>query len=270
MKVMISDCHLHTNFSHDSDAKPEEMIQGAIDKGLNTICITDHFDKDNMEWGPEDIFEPEEYFRTLRPLREKYREQIEVRIGVELGLRPHLGEYYRQFVSGYPFDFVIGSVHWVETSDPATRKLFQNHTDEEAYRITFEETYKDIQKCQDFDVLGHVDYVIRYGENREKEYSYQKFSDEIDVILKYLIEHGKGIELNTSGLKYGLPFAHPHSDILKRYKELGGEIITVGADGHKPEHIAYDFDKVSGILKDCGFKYYTEFSERKPHFKQLP
>ena len=90
------------------------------------------------------------------------------------------------------------------------------------------------------------------------------------MILKYLIEHGKGIELNTSGLKYGLPFAHPHSDILKRYRELGGEIITVGADGHKPEHIAYDFDKVSGILKDCGFKYYTEFSERKPHFKQLP
>ena len=114
-----------------------------------------------------------------------------------------------------------------------------------------------------------MDYVVRYGKNREKEYAYSKFSDEIDMILKYLIEHGKGIELNTSGLKYGLPFAHPCPEILKRYRELGGEIITIGADAHKPEHIAYDFEKVKSILTDCGFKYYTEFLKRKPVFKQL-
>lgn len=69
-----------------------------------------------------------------------------------------------------------------------------------------------------------------------------------------------------SGLKYGLPFAHPHADVLKRYRELGGEIITVGADGHRPEHIAYDFHKAQGILEECGFKYYAEFKERRPIF----
>ena len=88
-------------------------------------------------------------------------------------------------------------------------------------------------------------------------------------ILKYLIEHGKGIELNTAGLKYGLPYAHPHTDVLKRYRELGGEIITVGADAHKPEHVAYDFHKVPEILKSCGFRYYTEFVQRKTLFKKL-
>ena len=72
-----------------------------------------------------------------------------------------------------------------------------------------------------------------------------------------------------AGLKYGLPFAHPHPDILRRYRELGGEIITVGADGHRPEHIAYDFEKADSILKSCGFRYYTEFKERKPVFKLL-
>ena len=115
-----------------------------------------------------------------------------------------------------------------------------------------------------------MDYMVRYGETKEKEYSYQRYADVIDEILKTIIAKGKGIELNTAGLKYGLPFAHPHPDVLKRYRELGGEIITVGADGHRPDHIAYDFYKVSDILKSCGFKYYTEFSDRKPVFKQLP
>ena len=114
-----------------------------------------------------------------------------------------------------------------------------------------------------------VDYVVRYGKNKEKEYSYKMFADEIDALLRELIEHGKGLELNMAGLKYGLPFAHPHPDILKRYRELGGEIVTVGADGHRPEHIAWEFDKACDILKGCNFKYYTEFKERKPIFLTL-
>ena len=177
---------------------------------------------------------------------------------------------YKEYVSSYPFDFVIGSVHVVNRMDPYYGEFFEDKTDAEAYRQAFLETLTDIRAIKDFDVLGHIDYIVRYGKEKEKYYSYTKFSDEIDEILKYLIAHGKGIELNTAGFKYGLGFCHPHPDILKRYCELGGEIITIGADGHKPEHIAYDFEKVAPILRECGFKYYTEFKERKPVFKQLP
>ena len=111
--------------------------------------------------------------------------------------------------------------------------------------------------------------MIRYGKDKEQAYSYLKYAELIDEILKNIIAKGKGLELNMAGLKYGLPYAHPHPDILKRYRELGGEIITVGADGHCPEHIAWDFDKANGILRACGFTYYTEFKQRKPVFKQL-
>jgi len=97
----------------------------------------------------------------------------------------------------------------------------------------------------------------------------KKYAQEIDEILKKVIAMGKGIELNTAGWKYGLAFCHPHPEILCRYKELGGEIITVGSDAHKPEHVAYDFQKAADVLKACGFKYYTEFQDRKPIFKQL-
>ena len=266
---MKTDIHMHSDFSGDSDTAPEEMILGAIEKGLETICFTDHYDKDDTEWGPEGIFEPEKYFQELVPLAEKYKDKIDVRIGVELGLRPYLGAYYKDFTQKYPFDFVIGSVHSVQGTDPAAGKLFVNRTDEEVYRLTFQETLEDIKNFSDFDVLGHMDYVVRYGKEQEKSYSYEKFSDEIDAVLKFLVENGKGLEMNTAGLKYGLPFAHPHPDVLKRYRELGGEIVTVGADGHKPEHIAYDFHKVSAILKGCGFQYYAEFRGRKPIFRRL-
>lgn len=266
---MRADVHMHTSFSHDSESCPEEMIKGAIEKGLEVICFTDHYDKDYMGWGDESIFDPEEYFKVLVPLQEKYKTQIDVRIGVELGMQPHLGECFTALTKSYPFDFVIGSVHAVQGTDPAMGMLFDGRTDEEAYRAAFEETLEDIKKIEDFDVLGHLDYVVRYGKEREKHYSYMKYADILDEILKMLVEHGKGLELNTAGLKYGLPFAHPHPDILRRYRELGGEIITVGADGHKPEHITYDFQKVNDILRECGFTYYTEFRKRKPVFKQL-
>lgn len=260
---------MHSDFSNDSDARPEEMIIGAIEKGLETICFTDHYDKDDTEWGPEGIFDLEQYFRVLVPLAEQYRDKIDVRIGVELGMRPYLGEHYRALAQKYPFDFVIGSVHSVQGTDPAAGKIFRGRTDEEVYRMTFQETVEDIKNFTEFDVLGHMDYVVRYGKEKEKSYSCEVLSDEIDAVLRFLVENGKGMELNTAGLKYGLPFAHPHPQILKRYRELGGEIITVGADGHKPEHIAYDFHKAEDILSACGFRYYTVFQKRKPIFHRF-
>ena len=135
--------------------------------------------------------------------------------------------------------------------------------------MTFREMTECVRKIKDFDVLGHLDYVVRYGKYQEKEYSYQKFSDEIDELLQAVIETGRGIELNTAGIKYGLPFAHPHPDVLKRYRELGGEIITVGSDAHQPKHVGYEFGQAEEILTACGFKYYTEFKSRKPVFKQI-
>ena len=267
--MIKADVHMHTDFSHDSDSTPEQMAEGAIEKGLEVICFTDHYDKDNMDWGPEDIFDPEKYFEKMVQIREKYKDRICIRIGVELGLQPHLGSYYKEFVKKYPFDFVIGSVHSAEGTDIAQKKVFAGRTDGEAYGVIFREMIEDVKAFSGFDVFGHVDYVARYCREHEKEYSYRRFADEIDTLLRLLIDRGCGIELNMSGLKYGLPFAHPHTDVLKRYRELGGELITVGADGHRPEHIAYDFHKVKDILDRCGFRYYAEFKERKPSFYRV-
>ena len=277
--MIQADMHMHTWFSTDSEACPRDMADEAVSKGVKTICFTDHFDKDDLEWGEEGIFDVDAYFVEMQKLQEEYAGKLNIRIGIELGLRTYLKDYYEELTKKYPFDFVIGSVHNVPYkkdaegnilyTDPAAEKLFTDRTDKEAYRLMMETTLENVRTSDCFQTLGHLDYVVRYGKSREKEYSYTDYADIIDEILKLLIEKEKGLEVNSAGLKYGLPFAHPHPDVLKRYRELGGEIITIGADAHKPEHIAYDFAKAEEILKSCGFKYYTEFFEQKPVFKQL-
>lgn len=277
--MIQADMHMHTWFSTDSEACPRDMADEAVRKGLKTICFTDHFDKDDLEWGEEGIFDVDAYFVEMQKLQEEYAGKLNIRIGIELGLRTYLKDYYEELTKKYPFDFVIGSVHNVPYkkdaegnilyTDPAAEKLFTDRTDKEAYRLMMETTLENVRTSDCFQTLGHLDYVARYGKSREKAYSYTDYADIIDEILKLLIEKEKGLEVNSAGLKYGLPFAHPHPDVLKRYRELGGEIITIGADAHKPEHIAYDFAKAEEILKSCGFKYYTEFFEQKPVFKQL-
>lgn len=271
--MITSDFHMHTSFSTDSDAAPESMIEGALKKGLNTICITDHMDRDYPFY--EEIgegaflFDVDAYFQKLRKLQKKYAGQIEVRIGIELGMQPHLRECCREITEKYPFDFVIGSLHVVKGKDPYYRDAFPDLTDAQLYQLTFQEMSENLKKIDSFDVLGHMDYIVRYGRGQAKEYSYAAFAPYLDEILKKVIDMGKGIELNTAGLKYGLGFCHPHPDVLKRYRELGGEIITVGSDGHRPEHIAYEFRKASEILKECGFHYYAHFTERRPDFIKL-
>ena len=265
---MRADVHMHCGFSNDSETRPEDMVESAIAKGLSVICFTDHYDKDNLDWGDEAIFDVESYFQKMIELQEEYRDQIDIRIGAEIGMQPYLAEYYQEFMAQHPFDFVIGSVHSVLEHDVAL-DFFQKHSDPEGYKIYFEEMLQDVQKIKSYDVLGHLDYIVRYSNQGSKGFDLNDYMDIIEEILKQVIAHGKGIEMNMSGLKYGLGAPHPQPEIIKRYRELGGEIITVGADGHIPEHIAYDYHLADDILKSCGFKYYTEFKGRKPVFVKI-
>lgn len=267
---MLWDTHMHSAFSGDSDTEPELMVQSAINRHLSGICFTDHFDYDYPNDPEEFLLDFPSYQHKISELQEKYAATLPICFGVELGLQPHLSAMHKELVQKYPFDFIIGSSHVVHGMDPYYPGFFDHRKEEEGYLEYFESVLENINAFSDFDVYGHIDYVVRYGPNQNQYYSYQKYSDIIDEILKKLISLGKGIELNTGGFKYGLGHPNPCEDILKRYHELGGEILTLGADAHKPEHVAYDFCKIPGILKACGFSYYTVFKERKPVFLPIP
>lgn len=264
---MISDSHLHTVFSYDGKSQPEEMIEQAIRMGMDNLCITDHMDMDF----PGDAFwlDTPAYIQRLTELREKYKDRIRLRIGVELGLQKHITGIMERYVKRYPFDFVLGSVHLIQGKDPYEREQFSELSDKELYRLYFQDMHRNLQVFSGFDSLGHLDYVVRYGKYQAEEYSYRMFADEIDAILKLLVESGRGLEVNTGGLAYGLGFPNPHPDILKRYRELGGEIVTVGSDAHDPQRLGWEFKTARDLLLECGFSAYTEFDGRKPVFHIL-
>lgn len=266
---MIWDQHMHCEFSGDSDSTIQSMIEASIQKGLPGLCFTDHLDFDYKESPHIFDLDVDSYYKSVTELKEKYKDKIDIHCGIEIGLQPHINEDNRLVTQKYPFDFVIGSSHVVNSMDPYYPEYYKGKTEDEAYMEYFESIISNLNTNPDFDVYGHIDYVVRYGPNKNKFYSYKKFADIIDEILKRLIETGKGIEINTGGFKYGLGHPNPTEDIILRYKELGGEIITIGADAHKPEHIAYDFEKIPEILKNSGFDYYCVFKNRKPKFIKL-
>ena len=267
---MLWDTHMHCHFSGDSESSPESMIQEAITRGLPGICFTDHLDYDYKEEPGLFDLDFESYHAKIHELKEQYKNSISILFGIEIGLQPHLVADNRKITDTYPFDFVIGSSHVVHGIDPYYPRYYDNRSEQEAYMEYFTSILENIQSGADYDVYGHLDYVVRYGPNKNNFYSYDSYREIIDEILKQIIAHGKGIEINTAGFKYGLGHPNPTEDILHRYHELGGEIITIGADGHKPEHIAYDFHRVPEILKNAGFTYYTVFQNRTPNFIPIP
>lgn len=265
---MLWDTHMHCLFSGDSTADPEEMILAAISKKLTGICFTDHIDFD-YPGETSFVFDPFKYFQVLEALKETYQNKININIGVELGLQPHLKKRYDDFLALSNFDFIIGSSHVVHGLDPYYPDYYENKTEDAAYLEYFESILENLSATDSFDIYGHIDYVVRYGPNKNLHYSYARFKDVIDEILHRIVAMDKGIEINTAGFKYGLGHPNPTEEILARYREIGGEIITIGADAHKPEHVGYEFEKAAGILKAAGFSYYTVFTKRKPEFLPL-
>lgn len=268
---ILWDCHMHSSFSADSDTSMEDMILEAIRRGLHGICFTEHLDPDYPPTPDNETFELDlaGYQNTLYALRDKYRSELEIHYGIELGLQPHLGASFRELLETVPFDFVIGSSHVVHGYDPYYKEFFKNRRESECYMEYFESILENLAVFSETDVYGHIDYVVRYGPNQNREYSYGRYQDILDEILRTIISRGCGIELNTGGFHYGLGEPNPCRAIIRRYRQLGGEIITIGADAHSPDKISYAFDKAADILVDCGFTYYTVFKDRKPEFIKL-
>ena len=261
---VLSDYHVHTSFSGDCSISPELMIQNAIERGIRHLCLTDHMDYDYTDSGILFEFDPEEYFRRLRLLKETYADQIDLAIGIELGLQPYLSKRHHNLVFSYPFDFVIGSIHLVHGLDPYFSSFFEGRTEQEAYLDYFQCILQNLKAYSNFDTFGHLDYVVRYGPNKNQYYSYEKYRELLDEILRALIKKDIGLEINTGGYKYGLGAPNPCPEIITRYRELGGKLITLGADAHDPMYLAYEFDRTAELLKACGFQSYYIFHNRKP------
>lgn len=264
----LTDYHVHTYFSGDSSARLEDILRQTEALGLKEICITDHIDYDYADPGFANI-DFDEYFDLLSRAAAELEPAARLLIGVEVGFQDHLPERLTALVRAYPFDFVICSTHMAEGLDFYTGDFFAGKTRQQAYDAYFQAVLAAVRNFKDFDIYGHLDAIARYGVYEDNTLRYRDHAEIIDTILRELIANGKGIELNTSGLRYGLSEFHPQADIIRRYHQLGGEFITVGSDAHRAQDIGSHFAAAYALLRDTGFKRVTVYHQRKPDFMKL-
>lgn len=276
---MKADYHVHTAYSDDSSYAMEDCIKDAITLGLDEIAFTDHVDygiKEDWDLGkkieyrdgmPIANVDYPRWQKELNLLQQRYHEQIGIKMGMEFGMQVHTIDRFEKLFHRYPFDFIILSIHQIDDQEFWTQDFQKNKSQREYNERYYQEMLELVTKYKNYSVLGHMDLMTRY--DLQGQYPFDKVKPLIEKILKIVIHDGKGIEVNTSYHRYGLQNMTPSRDILKLYNELGGKIITIGSDSHKPEHLGTYIDDAKKELKKLGFEYICTFEQMEPIFHHL-
>ena len=262
------DYHMHSCYSFDGSEPVDALCLAAIERGCNEIAITDHLDI-FMTKTCEDVLDAAAAYDDIARAQERFRGRLIIKTGVELG-QPQVnpGEADR-FFKRYAPDFVIGSVHNMEHDLDVYYYDWSRMNEFEVYDryITWLE---ELARTADFDVLGHLTYPLRYVyEARGTRFPLEDYFDRFRNLFRILNERGKGIECNTSGLLQPIGQTLPPLELLKLYRECGGEIITIGSDAHRAAHVALTVPQGEALVREAGFRYVTTYTERRPEFHPI-
>ena len=274
--MFLADYHTHSSCSFDGKFTMTQMAQAAIDAGLCQICITDHVEMEDSI-NPVPFYNAECYSSTFQKnMTDQYEaalkncgNEIDIRKGIELSSYiPYRHE--AELISSDPtLDFVIGSIHnMTKTQDFYFIKYETQKQCDELYARYLQEyiTMAGMGLCNS---IGHIGYPERYMHRDGFDIDPMRYRDALEALLKKCIEVGCGLEMNTSGLRQGLNKTLPGRDVFALYRELGGEIVTVGSDAHLTKDVGAEIANAYEILKEIGFKYITVFKKRKPEFIKL-
>lgn len=276
---MFADYHVHTQFSDDSVYPMEQIIKDAIAMQMEEICFTDHVDygiKEDQNCARPVVYrgaypltnvDYPAYTAKIKELQSIYGAQLSIKLGLEFGVQTHTIPQYNALFPQYPFDFIILSIHQVEDQELWTQDFQKGRSQKEYNERYYEEMLNIVKVYQNYSVLGHMDLIARYGKNGI--YPFEKIEPVVSEILKIVIQNGKGLELNTSYHRYRLKDTTPSIDIIKLYRQLGGEIITVGSDSHEPEHLGAYIKEAKHLLKSLGFRFFCTYDKMKPIYHTL-
>lgn len=256
------DFHMHSTVSFDGHSSGADMVEAAVNAGLQEICFTDHLDYDPLKPGNAFTFKTRDYNQAYEGL---YHSKLKIRLGMEFGMLPDNPDTLSEDMKRRSFDFIIGSVHFAEKLDVYYPPYWEGKSMDEAEGRYLEEVLACVQVHNGFDVLGHLTYIAKAASNpTHRPVVFERHEDIVDAILKTIVEKGKGIEVNTSG-KDRCGAYLPDIVYLKRFKELGGEIVTVGSDAHNAARVGQYCFEACQIVKDI-FGYVCTFENRQPIF----
>lgn len=268
------DNHNHSQFSFDGHRTTvEKSARAAFSKGLAGMSFSDHCDLytppmkaayENMVPEVFDIEEQQAEITRVQTLLLSEGCPFKILKGIEIGLQENCRDGIRDLMAKHSFDSVIASVHYLDNTDPYWGGYYEDKDWKEAYGHYLETIYNEMTWLKDFDIMGHLDYVTRYAPYPKASIYYKDFPDILDSMLKYLADEGKAFEINTKTYQdyHGrIPELDPN--ILLRYKELGGEAISLGSDSHDPERPGENFQLFADFVQSLGFKYLAHFENRK-------
>lgn len=260
----IVDIHNHTIHSFDGHYSVDDMCEAAIAKGIRTIALTDHIE---MDFFREQNFDKtaDESFDDIKRAKEKYKDKIEVLVGVEMGQPTFNVEESIALMNNKDYDVVIGSIHNPRNKLDFYYYDYSKDVDVDELLKEYFDELKIMASWAKFDTLGHITYPLRYivgeyGINVDLS----KYQKDIDEFLSLLAENDKPIEINTSGLRQKIGVTMPNEPFIKRFKELGGKYVTLGSDAHYTEHIGMGIDEGMKLAKECGFDSALIFRHRQP------
>jgi histidinol-phosphatase (PHP family) len=247
-----------------------EMCRAAIVLGLPEIGFTEHYDlhpgePDNCR----DVFRLEAWAAELERCRAEFAGQLTLRAGIELG-EPHLyAAQANALLAQYPFDYALGSLHWIGADSVFDPGFFQSYPAAEAFRLYFEELER-VTRAARFDILSHLDVPVRTAFAVYGRYDPHEHAEHIRPILRNCVERGIALDINTAALRRRAQVLNPGLEILRWYVELGGERVTLGSDAHRPDQVGRGLDVALDAARAAGLKYLTFFERRQPRLVPLP
>lgn len=275
--MLLFDNHNHSQFSFDGKRSSiEGCAREAISKGLSGIAFTDHCDffvpamkaqHENLVPEVFDVAPQQKEIDRVQDLVGKGR--LKILKGIEVGMHEDHHEDIRAMLSGNSFDQVIASVHYLDGIDPFYGGYYEDKDWKTAYGHYLETIYNEMTWLGDFDIMGHFDYVVRYAPYPETCLRYRDFSDILDEMLRYLVHEGKALEINTKSYQdYKGRLVSLDTEVLERYRRMGGEIISLGSDSHDPSRVGHNFTYFAELFKSMGFRWTAHYEKRK--LVQLP
>jgi histidinol-phosphatase (PHP family) len=254
------DYHHHTNHSHDSKAIMEEVCKNAIKRGIKEVCFTEHFSLNPLA-NTYNYLVFENYLEDIKMNQDQFQHHLTIKAGIEI-CEPHqLIEEYKKTLEPLKLDFILGSVHNI--NNMKLRTFMANKEKNEVYRSYFSELYEMVSVA-DIDIIAHLDLMKRYAISSYGNYEYGDYQELLEAILKKAIERSVGIEVNTSGLRGELKDTLPTFSIIRLYKQLGGELLTIGSDSHAAETVGAGLKEAYEIAREAGFKYVFRYEKRTP------
>lgn len=270
--MYAADYHVHSTCSPDGKMTIAQAAEAAVRAGLDEICITDHVDTIYWsDYSPRTEFDWDKSYAQLREAQERYGDRLIIKLGAELGEADLSFERANILLdSAKMLDFCIGSVHTCSEKLQCLDLYYLEKRADPAYYHAVIEDYLDsvlsIARWGRFNVLGHLTLPLRYmKEHLGLSMTFEPWMDRVEKIFSVIIPQGIGIECNTNRGKEPLPYGA----ILKRYHEMGGEIITLGSDAHETKDVGCVIRERQELLRECGFRYFSTFTAGKPTFQKL-